>query len=251
MRMTQAVRIGGGLALLSGLAFVSSVHANTLSYYYGYSSPALAAWQSSDSYGSQNVSFVPFTPMVTGVNGGSLNAFAPLMSGVNSGTLSAYNSVGGMQTSYSAFSNVASVYGYSSGLSSTSGYQNLVSNGYTGMAYSPMTTVLSNYGMVSSTPSSYLTANTSGNLSAWFSTSTTASFSPNIISSGSYAPVSFGAPVVSNFTAPVPSTPPIVSPTTNPITPPLILDSPEPGTILLVTGGLAGLLFLRRRRASN
>jgi hypothetical protein len=64
------VRIGGRLALLIGFASWNLVYGSSVNYYYGYSSPNLATTSAStgDSYGSQNVTFVPQVPMVVSVN---------------------------------------------------------------------------------------------------------------------------------------------------------------------------------------
>ena len=53
MRVTQIVRIGGKLALLAGCAVFSLASANSITYFYGYSSPSLTGWQTQDAFARQ------------------------------------------------------------------------------------------------------------------------------------------------------------------------------------------------------
>lgn len=100
MRLTQAVRIGGKLALLSGFVCLNLVFGNSLSYYFGYNATTFGVSQSADPFTAQNVNFTPSAPMVSSSTTNN-NSSPWALAGTSS------TSVG------SGFGSVVSAYGYS------------------------------------------------------------------------------------------------------------------------------------------
>jgi hypothetical protein len=238
MLATQIVRIGGRLALLAGLAIGSLASANTISYFYGYSSPSLTAWQTQDAFASQNVQFVPQVPMVSSwetstpwnVNYGSMNAVNSY-TGITSGTDSVY---GGWAYSSSSFGANAPLFNppaYSLGGYSSAGTSSGGASYSSGPSYfTPGTT--------------YTNVNGFSSWNAWQMPGATA---PDALQMVAWQPIRDSAlpPVSSNFTSPS-VLPDILPPSTG--FDPALLGSPEPSTIGLMAAGLFGLLYLRRRR---
>lgn len=235
MRLTHAVRIGGQLALFAWFTLMSCAYGNSLTYFYGYSSPSLAAWQNVSDFGGQNVSFVSQVPMVSQVTS-TVSTFAP----VSSANDSLYSSFGDVRSNSDA--NLGG---------SALGWQP-VSMG--GASYAAASSLYgsSNLGGSGSygNPSSYTSVN--GSLGAWFGGSTPQG-DPAASGMSGWQPVVFAtmAPVTNNFTSPTVITPPVVN--TNPVVLPGAnnglpgVDAPEPATFGFMAAGLAGLLLLRKR----
>jgi hypothetical protein len=240
MRVTEIVRIGGRLALLAGLAIGSLASANTISYFYGYSSPSLAAWQTDDAFASQNVQFVPQVPMVSswGNYSSPWNVNYVNMNAANSytGTTTTDSMYGGWSYSSSSFG--ANATAFNSPAYSVGGYDSSPA------AFSS--------GAYSAVPNYYTPPNTFTNvngLSSWNAWQMPSNPSTDALQIVSWQPIRDSAlpPVSSNFTNP--SVLPDILPPTNGFDP-AYLGSPEPSTIGLMAAGLFGLLYLRRRRAA-
>lgn len=133
MRLSDAVRVGGRLALVIGFVVMNLVFGNSLSYYYGYSSAEFGNQPGTDALASQNVSFTPQVGLVSSViarwsaqgdnsvNGGS---------GMNMSLASA---------GASAFTMLASVYGYSAPVTQAPTYSpSDFSNTFSNTTWSPV-----------------------------------------------------------------------------------------------------------------
>jgi hypothetical protein len=232
MRMTQAVRIGGWLALVVGCATLNPIVAGTLTYYYGYSSSLLMPWRVGDGYGSQNVSFVQWAPLVV-VATNSLPSY-------DAGMTSA-------ASSFSTFNDVASLYGFRSPVSTIP-----APNHPDVIAAVPSSNV-SQYATQSYPVESYAFPAPSVNASNFSTLSTT--FNPNppapVMSASTPLPYVNTAPAITeNFTAPTAAAPPVVNLPRSRLIAPLLIDTPEPATIVLVAAGFAALLVLRRRTSA-
>jgi hypothetical protein len=278
MRLSEAVRIGGKLALGIGFVVTNLVMGNSLNYYYGYSSANFGAAQSIDALGSQNVTFTPQVSMVSSQiqsqDSNSSSASTASTTGASVDSLSTGN-----------YSLLASVYGYSAPAVaqaqtytpvSTSNYSDTwapvaVTATVTASArlastwnpVPPSTTANQQY-QTSSFSSAYPTTQSAALIGGWYSVPV-----PPPPASGDIYGIVYGgyvAPplstsswqsvtstvvptVVSQISAPtVPSYGgPVIPQTVSLGDPGIQLISPEPGTWLSMTAGL-GLLALRLRR---
>jgi hypothetical protein len=107
MRLTEAVRIGGRLALVIGFVFVNLVFGDSLNYYYGYSNASFGVQQAVDPFTAQNVSFTPQVALVSSTQNtesSSTSVAAPT-------TTAAFTSGG--------FGVLATVYGYAAPATTT------------------------------------------------------------------------------------------------------------------------------------
>jgi hypothetical protein len=228
MRVTQAVRIGGWLALVVGCATLNPIVAGTLTYYYGYSSSLLMPWRVGDVYGSQNVSFVQWAPLVV----------------VASPSLPSYDAaVTSAASSFPTFNNVASLYGFRSPVST------IPAPNHPAVIDAVPSSSVSNLATQSYSVESYASLTPYVNVNSFSTLSTTSN--PNlpapVVSVSAPLPYVNTAPAITaNFTAPTSAAPPIVNLPASRVAAAMI-ETPEPGTIVLAAAGFAALLLLRRR----
>jgi hypothetical protein len=289
MRLANVVSVGGKAALLVSFACLNFAFADTLNYFYGYSTPNFGVYQSSDAFGSQNVSLAPQVPMVTVQSQNQTSTFGSTAPSIFAQAATASASA----SPSSGYSVLVQTYGYSvpatqgsyvSGSSSAWGSTLPTMAGYSApvaiasaSTYSPSATPQSVYG--------YSTSSYYGNYtlpSGWGSGSSYSA--PSI----AVAPVTVGSstsgtafglsffgatttPVATSETgvgiglgvflsprydsliavAPVAVSSP-VNVTLGPTTPQMYIGTmanPEPGTVGLFSAGLALLLLKLRRRS--
>jgi hypothetical protein len=249
MRLTQISRIGGRFALLAGFSVWSLASANSITYFYGYNSPGLTAWQSPDAFGSQNVQFVPQVPMVAS----SVSAFSQWGAYGNIASAGSFN---GVSTSISSI-DVAWEHHPSLGATAAAFFNpspfgsGSESNAYAAPnSMSSGSSAWSNSGLLA--PTTTYTGVNASSWNAWQApTGGGMSDAPQVVA---FQPILDRAlpAVSSNFGAP--SVLPQILQQSAPGSP-FALDSgfdafgtPEPASIGLMAAGLLGLLYLRKRR---
>jgi len=274
MRLAEAVRIGGRLALVIGFVLANLVFGNSLSYYYGYSSADFGSSQSADAFASQNVNFTPQVSMVTSQNQDS-NSFAQTAAAsaaLSTGGFTVLANVYGYSTpatvaaTYTAVSTSTSVGGgtwnpvsvTSTGFANLSNSWNPNATPYappsasTTQTYTPMTTYSNSYiGGWYTIPSAPMTPISTNSPD---STTPTNNWSNPL--GGAWAAVNMSViPTVANaITTPVTipsvvvSTTPPTSINLNNFSPDTPLGAPEPGTLLTLSAGLAFVFVKLRRR---
>ena len=263
MELAETVRIGGKLAVVIGFLSLNLIFSNSVTYYYGYSNAPFGVPATSDPFAKQNVSFTPQVPMVS----------SPTQS---------LNYAGSVPSSAAtpSYSLLANVYGYSTPATastptySAQGGPSYYTPSYSSPSYSAPTVITNTVPTVTNTSPTTVSAPTNGS-SSYYSPSF---YSPSYVSS----PVS--SPTVSNTTpvaAPVyyttlyaNSVPTFnywssqaVNSSVNPVVgnqissgvkpvggypgqilgPVTTIGAPEPGTLLMLSAGLA-LVFLKLRR---
>jgi hypothetical protein len=250
MPLTQAVRIGGRLALLAGFAVLNLANGTTLSYFYGYSSsPNLSAWMSTgSSYGSPNVQFVTQMPLVSQTLTVNNNLNFAAASG-NWGVPPAYAAAVAPSSSYSEFSAVSSSGSAWSPVNMSGTAYSMAGTAYSALSGSGASIGNGAWGAVSMGGTSFINVNGSQSLNAWFPQSnpamTTAATGLAPIGSSLLPTVSSSiTPVTNPYAAPS-----VAIPNFN--THPLVFGNPEPGTIALMASGVIGLALLRRRRRTK
>jgi hypothetical protein len=279
MKLSTAVRIGGRLALVGGFVLTNLVFGNSLNYYYGYSSASFGIAQSSDVLNSQNVNFTPQVSMISSQN---QNASDGSASTQNAGSSTAVTN-GGFTVLSSVYGYAAPavtqaptyVTAAATTFVNTGGTWNPVAVATAVTPTSQLATTWNPLANTVQTPTSSYTSSYSPSttqtyaagtayIGGWYSVPTPpAPASGDIygIVYGDYVPpptVGYGAvtstvvPNVSNAIS-TPSVPGIVGPSAPQSSISLgpsidaPLGAPEPGTILMMSAGLA-LVFLKLRR---
>lgn len=241
MRLTEVVRIGGRLALLAGFVVMTHAKGDSLPYFYGYSSPNLAAWNTTDTLGSQNVRFVPQYSLVSQssdnmFSGGSYTPIASSYSFGSSSSSSSFSNVGSSGASLVGWTPV-NVFGGGSAYSAVNSPTNAFSGGVSAVTMGS---------------TSYTNVNGSGSWGAWNGSSALPTMTFTDLS-GWQAVGNSATPTVSASLGPVynPNAAPAVSVPNFNTFPQASLSNPEPGTVVLMAAGIAGLAFLRRRRVAK
>jgi hypothetical protein len=229
MRLTQIVRIGGRLALMAAVLVLNLARAESITYFWGYSSPGLTKWQAEDAFAGQNVQFVYPVSMVSYGNPSAANGYT----GVSTTNDSVYG-----DWSYN-----------SSSFGTTAPSFNPTSFGGFG-AYNPIPT---SYGSDTGyySPVTYTNVNGLASWNAWQQPPAGGVTEPPQIVAWQPIQYNLVPPVTSNFANPT-VLPDIVPPSTytppGGLTDPAALGTPEPASVGLMAAGLLGLLYLRRRR---
>jgi hypothetical protein len=251
MRVIQLGRVGGRLALLAGFAVWSLASANSITYFYGYNSPGLTAWQTQDAFAAQNVQFVPQLPMVsTGV--GTFTPWStygsPASASSFSGVSTANNSFyGGSEYSSASFGAATSSFN-ATPFDNGSGYGAYAGYGGYGAVNTPA--VNSGGGGFFFPTATYTNVNGFASWNAWHTPAGGGmSEAPQLVGLDVVSDLAI-ARVSTNFAAPS-VLPEIVPPSARAALPGAApVDSfgtPEPASIGLMAAGLLSLLYLRRR----
>ncbi len=111
MRLANFVSVWGKAALLVFSACLNFAFADTLNYYYGYSSPNFGVYHSTDAFRSQNVSLAPQLPMITVQTQNQTSTFGSSSPSIFTQAANASTSAGGSHSS--GYSILVQTYGYS------------------------------------------------------------------------------------------------------------------------------------------